>query len=194
MARRTPAAAALLLAAAMGTTTGCGSEPESTSTPRVATLASAAAPSSAPSPAAPKRPRERLDGTSEDWEVMVKPYEDCLVEQGISAKGQPLGGKSNGGPAIQPGGIDEKKYEAADAVCRPKYYPLPPWEYDPANPEAKDFARDVVACLKRKGVKYVEVNPDGQGFAFGGEQNHAPSISRGLEYAPVCEREVAAKQ
>jgi hypothetical protein len=190
MAKRMTVAAALLVAAGMATATGCTSEPESSGTPRVATLASAPAASSAPSSAAPQRPRERLDGTSEDWEVMVKPYEDCLARHGLSPKGQRIGGDK----AARPSRIDEKKYEAADADCRPKYYPLPPWEYDPANPEAKDFARDVVACLKGKGVKYVEVNPDGQGFAFGGEQNHAESISRGLEYAPACEREVAARK
>jgi hypothetical protein len=176
----------------MGTTTGCSSEPAATGTPRVATLASAAAPSSVPSPAAPERPRERLDSTAEDWEAMIKPYDDCLAGHGLTPKGRRVGGSDGG--AVEPGKIDEKKYEAADADCRPKYYPLPPWEYDPANPEAKDFARDVVACLKRKGVKYVEVNPDGRGFAFGGEQNHARSISRGLELTPDCEREVAAGQ
>ncbi len=136
MARRMPAAAALLVAAAMGTTTGCSSGPASTGTPRVATLASAAVPSSVPSPAAPERPRERLDSTPEDRELMIKPYDDCLARH----------------------------------------------------------ARDVVACLRRKGVKYVEVNPDGRGFAFGGEQNHAQSISRGLDLTPDCEREVAAGQ
>jgi hypothetical protein len=184
-------AAALVLAAAMGVTAGCTSAPEASGTPRVATLASAPAASSAPASAAPERPRERLDGTPEDWAEMIKPYEKCMAGHGLDPKGMRLGGD---GAAVQPARVDEKKYAAADADCRPRFYPLPPWEYDPANPEAKDFARDVVACLKRKGVKYVEVNSEGRGFSFGGEQNHAESISRGLEYAPACEREVAAGQ
>jgi hypothetical protein len=83
--------------------------------------------------------------------------------------------------------------DAAEKECRPKY-PLPPWELDPANPEAKDFARAVVQCLKAKGVKYVEVNPDGPGWSFGGPQNDAQSISKGMELSPACEREVAAKK
>jgi hypothetical protein len=45
-------------------------------------------------------------------------------------------------------------------------------------------------CLKTKGVRYVEVLDDT--YSFGGEQNDQDSIVKGLELAPVCEREVAA--
>ena len=189
MATRSSATAALMLVAAMGVTTGCTSEPATSGTPQVATLASTPAAATGPASGAPERPRERLDGTPEDWAAMLKPYEKCMAGHGFD----PIGMRRSGA-AGKPAKIDEKKYAAAEADCQPKYYPLPPWEYDPANPEAKDFARDVVACLKHKGVKYVEVNPDGPGFAYGGEQNHAESISRGLQYTPECEREVAAKQ
>jgi hypothetical protein len=69
---------------------------------------------------------------------------------------------------------------------------LPPWEKDPANPASKAFLRDVVKCLKAKGVRYVELL-DGT-YAFGGEQNDHDSIVKGLELAPVCERAVAARR
>jgi len=149
----------------------------------VATLHSAA-PSSVPSSAAAQAPRERLDGTSEDYEALVKPYDDCMGRHGLNRKG--VGLKDNKTPS-------KSVADAAEKECRP-LHPLPPWELDPANPEAKDFARDVVKCLKEKGVKYVEVNPDGPGWSFGGPQNDQQSVSKGMQLSPACEREVAAKK
>jgi hypothetical protein len=153
--------------------------------PDVATLRSpgAATPSASPS-AAPKPPRERIDGTAEDFEALLKPYEKCMSRLGLDLKGQRASGKVK---------ADDKITKEADKECQP-LYPLPPWEMDPANPKYKDFARDVVKCLKGKGVQYVEVNPDGPGWALGGPQNDAKSISKGMDLSPACEREVAAKK
>ena len=166
--------------------TACSSsskDGEAAGNTEVATLRSAA-PSSAPSSAAPQAPRERLDDTPEDYEALIKPYEDCMKRHGLGSKGQ----------RASDGKMPSKSVaDAADKECQP-LMPLPPWELDPANPEAKDFARDVVKCLKEKGVKYVEVNADGPGWAFGGPQNDAESISKGMELSPACEREVAAKK
>jgi hypothetical protein len=50
----------------------------------------------------------------------------------------------------------------------------------------------VVTCLKGKGIRYVELVDDG--YALGGPQNDSTSITRGMELAPVCEREVAARK
>jgi hypothetical protein len=150
---------------------------------QVATLQSAA-PSSAPS-SAPAQPRERLDDTAADYAALIKPYEDCMKRHGLNQKGGLLtDNRKSPSAAVS---------AAAKKECDPMI-PLPPWELDPANPEAKDFARAVVQCLKDKGVKYVEVNPDGPGWAFGGPQNDAQSISKGMDLSPACEREVAAKK
>jgi hypothetical protein len=152
--------------------------------PEVATLQSAA-PSTAASSAAPTAPRERLDGTAEDFEILLKPYENCMKKHGLTQKGLLIGSDTK---------LPAKAVtEAATKECQP-LYPLPPWERDPANPEAKDFARDVVKCLKAKGVKYVEVSEDGFNWSLGGPQNDSQSISKGMELSPECEREVAAKK
>ena len=150
---------------------------------QVATLQSVG-PSSAPSSAA-ARPRQRLDETAADYEALIKPYDDCMKRHGLNAKGfLPGSGLKQPSAAVA---------AAAKQECNP-LIPLPAWELDPANPEAKDFARAVVQCLKGKGVKFVEVNPDGPGWSFGGPQNDQQSISKGMDLSPACEREVAAKK
>ncbi|MCO8271848.1 hypothetical protein M1L60_14715 [Actinoplanes sp. TRM 88003] len=168
---------------------GCGGE---TAPPKqgakVATLESAAASAPAKAKAKPQRPRERLDTTPEEYEAMLGPYNKCMKEQGGFVKGD-AGSGSGLRPATK---AEMDKTEAANRICEPQFLPLPPWEKDPANPEARDFAREVVACLKGKGIKYVEVSDDGISIALGGEQNDSRSISRGLELAPECERQVAA--
>jgi hypothetical protein len=152
--------------------------------PEVATLQSAG-PTSAPSSAAVEAPRERLDDTAEDFARLNKPYEDCMKRHGLNQKGL-LPGDGNKAPS-------QAVADAAKKDCSP-LIPLPPWELDPTNPEAKDFVRAVVQCLKDKGVKYVEVGDDGLSWALGGPQNDAQSISKGLDLSPACEREVAAKK
>jgi len=152
--------------------------------PEVATLQSAG-PSAAPASAAAQAPRQRLDDTNAEDLALQKPYDDCMKRHGLSPKGLLLGGGRTA--------PSQAVADAAKKECNP-LIPLPPWEFDPANPEAKDFARAVVQCLKAKGVKYVEVNPDGPGWAFGGPQNDAQSISKGMDLSPECEREVAAKK
>ena len=177
-------------AIALTALTACGSaeKAQSTSTgAKVATLASTAA--AAPSASAKvQRPRERLDTTPEEFEAMLGPYNKCMIEHGGLVKGE--GGKPAARPATKP---EVDKAVAANRICEPQFLPLPPWEKDPANPEAKDFARAVVKCLKGKGVKFVEVSDDGVSLAFGGDQNDARSISMGLDLAPGCERKVAAE-
>jgi hypothetical protein len=139
----------------------------------------------------PERPRERLDGTPEEFEAMLGPYNKCLKANG----GLPKQEWYKEGETPDRKKIEDlaEKATAADRVCNPLYYPLPPWEKDPANPEAKDFARDVVKCLKRKGVKVVEVGTNGVDVELGGKQNDMPSVRKGLDLMPECEREAAAK-
>ncbi|MFI5494936.1 hypothetical protein [Actinoplanes sp. NPDC051859] len=153
--------------------------------PQVATLTSGgASPAASGKPA--ERPRERLDTTEEEFEALMAPYRKCLKEQGGKDKKD---WTYNGDTPLE---ADIRNYEKADKFCNPLFYPLPPWERDPKNPESKDFTRDVVKCLKGKGVRYVEAGENG--LSFGGPQNDQDSISKGLEYADDCEREVAAKK
>ncbi|MEU8241075.1 hypothetical protein AB0C07_22760 [Actinoplanes missouriensis] len=174
---------------------GCGSSGEQETTgagsaPRVATLQSAVATSSASASKKAERPRERLDMTAEEYEVLLEPYNKCMREQGFD----PVGSRKKAGLAAEPvDGERAKAAERANQVCEPQFLPLPPWEKDPANPEARDFALDVVKCLKREGVKFVEVGEDGVSIALGGDQNDKRSITLGMERIPGCEREVAAK-
>jgi hypothetical protein len=159
-------------------------DPAPAGKPEVATLRSAGAVTPSATAAAAQPPRERIDGTDADFEALIKPYQQCMTRHGLGEKGQRLS------DSAMP---NKKVADAAEKDCRP-LYPLPPWELDPANPKAKDFARDVVKCLKGKGIRYVEVNPDGPGWSLGGPQNDAKSISKGMDLSPVCEREVAAKK
>ncbi|BCJ49332.1 hypothetical protein Asp14428_08070 [Actinoplanes sp. NBRC 14428] len=176
----------LMLAGLLAAAAACGSESQDSGKSEVATLAS---PGGTPAPsatAAGKRPRERLDTTQEEMEGWYRIYDECLSKEGAKSKKE-IGNR-------RPTQAEIAKQEAAARVCDPQYLPLPPWEKDPANPEAKDFARDVLKCLKDKGVKLVEIADDGINMSFGGPQNDKTSISKGLRLTPDCEREVAARK
>ncbi|BCJ59637.1 hypothetical protein Jiend_30590 [Micromonospora endophytica] len=180
-----------MCAVALVALSACGAGEETKteqSAPQVATLATPEPKRTGSAQPTEQRPRERLDTTQEEFLAMLGPYHKCMQEQGFGPKPEqgPIG-------KPRPGNAKEaEKYEAANRICEPQFYPLPPWEKDPANPEARDFALDVVKCLKEKGVKYVEVSEDGISIAFGGDQNDSRSISMGLDLAPECERKVAA--
>ena len=178
---------AVLVAAVAGAAlAGCGSAEAPAKEPEVATLRSAAAPSVAASRSA-ERPRERLDMTAEEYEVLLEPYNKCMREQGFD----PVDARKKAEAAAD--SAAGERAEQANRVCEPQFLPLPPWEKDPANPEARDFAVAVVKCLKGKGVEYVEVSDDGISIALGGEQNDRQSITIGMEHMSECERQTAAK-
>ena len=181
----------LVLVAVLAAGSACSADSPEPAAPKVATLSSpdSAPAGSAPASAAPERPRERLDTTPEEFETMLAPYNKCMVAHGAISKGDlAAGGQPR--PATK---AQNEEFEKAHRICEPLHFPLPPWEKDPANPEAKDFAREVVKCLKGKGIRYVEVSEDGISISLGGENNHSQSISKGLDLAPKCEREVAAR-
>jgi hypothetical protein len=186
MRRRT---ALIVAAVALIGLTACGSEEKTEagsagSKPGVATLQSAAAVPSAAASQKSERPRERLDMTSEEYEALLEPYNKCMREQGFD----PVDARKKAEVAAV-----GSEAEKANQICEPQFLPLPPWEKDPANPEARDFALDVVKCLRREGVKFVEVSEDGISIALGGDQNDSRSITLGMDRIPDCEREVAAK-
>jgi hypothetical protein len=169
---------------------GCSTQPEPEH--EVATLKTTGSSTSTStvSSAAPAagRPRERLDMTPEEAEQLYAAYSQCLAEHGGSIKGDGGAGPAAGTP-------DQEA--AAAAACVDKN-PLPPWEYDTANPESGDFVHKVVQCLRDKGVKYVDeepVNPgdDRRTLSFGGPQNDSDSITKGLNLIGTCEKELSVK-
>ena len=134
--------------------------------------ASVTAPSTEP---AASRPRERLDMTPEELEGLWTTYNQCLTDNGVDKRA-----------------VDESNGEAA---CLDKQ-PLPPWEYDVANPESADFLHSIVQCLRGKGIRFVEESPlepgaDRHSIALGGEQNDSESITKGMDLIPVCEKELS---
>ena len=135
--------------------------------------------------AAPERPRQRIDGTEADFQLLIKPYQKCMNNHGITSEKGATGWSS--------GDDAPKEQRDAQKACE-QFWPLPPWEQDPANPEAKDFSRDVVKCLKGKGVKDVEVGADGIGISAGGSSNDSRSVSMTGEFLDDCQREVAARK
>ncbi|MDM4722836.1 hypothetical protein QTQ03_25740 [Micromonospora sp. WMMA1363] len=155
---------------------------------KVATLTS---PGSNPSASAQaQRPRARLDTTPEEWEALLAPYNKCMREHGVDSDVDRKKAQDSGVRVAT--SEEQRKLTEANQICEPQYYPLPAWEKDPANPEARDFALAVVDCLKDKGVEHAAVGGDGVSLELGGDKNDARSIRLGLEKAPECERQVAA--
>lgn len=185
----------MMTAIALMALSACGSS-GGTEKDAGAQVASLATPEASPSAAAEKaktdRPRERLDTTPEEFEAMMVPFNKCLKKSGFKDQLQGKLASDKSQSTAKPASKKEETENAAYRACQEQYYPLPAWEKDPANPEARDFARAVVKCLKNKGVRYVEVSDDGISPAFGGDQNDSRSISMGMDLAPECEREVAA--
>jgi hypothetical protein len=171
---------------------GCSTPPPPEQ--KVATLQTsqaAAAPSSAANGSTEAaRPRERLDMTPEESDQLYDAYGQCLTEHGLPKKG------SGSGTGTAPSVVNPATEAAAETACVGKK-PLPPWEYDTANPQAADFLHKMVLCLRAKGVRLVEESPvrpgdDRTAIEFGGKNNDPDSISKGLELTPRCEKELSS--
>jgi len=188
----------VMTAIALTALSACGSSSGGEAGAQVAALATPKASSSASSSAAAQQkpkteaPRERLDTTPEEFQAMMAPFNKCLKKAGFKDQAQGKMASDRSKDTTKPASKKEETENAAYRACEEQYYPLPAWEKDPANPEARDFALAVVKCLKKKGVKYVEIADDGISPSFGGDQNDSRSISMGMDLAPECEREVAA--
>ncbi|MFE9191931.1 hypothetical protein ACFYL6_20205 [Micromonospora sp. NPDC007208] len=155
----------------------------------VATLESGT-PSVAASAKQAERPRKRLDDTPEDTRARYKPYEDCLLEHGFDIT------KDRGNR-----NFPTAKKDAAAKACE-NLIPLEPWELDPANPEVGDFMRDVVKCLKGKGLEHAALGDDGKSWTVNdGEvdpnsisKSDSESVQKVMDLGEACQREVAAKR
>ncbi|MCE7001459.1 hypothetical protein LWC34_01180 [Kibdelosporangium philippinense] len=113
----------------------------------------------------------------------------CVADHGVAARGRPAT------PNVDPSLKDKVKQD-----CDP-LLPLPPWENDSSNPEAIDFQRKVVECLRGKGVKAeVKTSEDGTvGLSLGGGKADPNSIDKAdksidqaMTLADTCEKEVFA--
>jgi hypothetical protein len=184
-----PVLRGVALAAAVVVLGGCSTPPEQE--PNVATLETTGSSPTATSEApTPSRPRERLDMTPEELDALYRAHSTCLAENGYDT-GK---GEGGGGSPVEGRVPDESKRPAAEAACL-HLDPLPPWEYDVANPESADFVHTLVRCLRDKGVRYVEessleAGADRRGVSLGGPDNDSESISKGLELIPTCEKEL----
>ncbi|GAB3271668.1 hypothetical protein [Kineosporia babensis] len=173
-------AVALFLVAGLA---ACSGESSDTAQPQdgpsVASLTTQSAETVAAQEPDSGQPRERFGMTDAELEALQQPYLNCMKENGVDVLGDRQAAK------------DSDQAQQANAKCE-NLLPLPAWERDSSNPEARDFARDVLACLKEKGVEYVEVSQDGVSLAYGGKDNDQRSVTMGLELTPECEREVVA--
>jgi hypothetical protein len=139
------AAAALLFAV-----TGCAGTAGADSPGKVATITS---PGGAASPkastAAAGAPRERLDGTAEDYDKLTQPYYHCFKDHGGPVKELP--GGMLGKVSITNG--NQAQVEKAAKACE-QLFPLPPAELDPTlNANFDDERRAFIACMTKNGVK-----------------------------------------
>jgi hypothetical protein len=136
-------------------------------------------------PAPRSRPREQLDESSSQLQALDAPYDQCLAAHA------PHSSHYRDVPRYKLAG------PAAMRACLP-YKPLPPWQYDSANPKALGFVEKVVACLHQHGVRYAQVtNPAGAGrieIALGGAGNDQTSILKGMTDIPVCDQLVLRSQ
>jgi hypothetical protein len=126
------------------------------------------------------RPRERLDMTQDDRQALSQAYMQCLSANGYDKARN---------------GRDQATLSRAQEACISKL-PLPPWEFDVNNPHASDFVHAVVLCLRGKGVRYVDEGTPTNGrygLLLGGPGNDSESISKGMQLAPECEKDVAAR-
>ncbi|ONI81338.1 hypothetical protein ALI144C_20920 [Actinosynnema sp. ALI-1.44] len=171
--------AVLLGAAAVG---ACSAQPEAVP-PQVASVRTSDTSPPVSGRQAQERPRFRIDMTDDEQKALYDPYRKCMSEHGIAVRD----------PTVPKPPKD--KLDAAAKACDP-LLPLPAWENDINNPEAFDFNRRVVSCLRAKGVKFVEVDKNEEsgmvGPSFGGPQNDQDSIDKGLKFTSKCEQEVAA--
>jgi hypothetical protein len=175
---------AVLTAAIMISGTACAPQPDK-SAPRVATLQTGTPPAteSAAPPADNERVRYRLDDTDADRTAKDKAYVDCLKSHGVDVVG------IRGGKLPE---VSRQVSDAANKVCD-GLRPLEPWEMDPANPEARDFTRDVVKCLKDTGVN-ARANSDGVGVTVGGSPDDQGAQMNAMAAVAECEQEVFKKR
>jgi hypothetical protein len=137
--------------------------------------------------------RLRLDFTEEESTAAYARFEECVAGETADIP-MPDVSDADGPVEVVPESAEDKaKADQAFDDCM-VVAPLPPWEYDVQNPDAVAFTQAVVDCLRGRGVQHAEVTQDaGQVVvSLGGEDNHGPSISLGMEHHDACEQEVAA--
>ena len=134
-------AAACVLTAAAGAA-GCGS---STHSPQVASLSPAGHSSTAGGhattgpanegiPDPDGRPRETLDMTAHQLTALQAPFGACITRHH---------------PFPKNNGYVRRFRKAVEACVNDE--PLPPWQLDPANPQARAFIGRTVSCMRAKG-------------------------------------------
>lgn len=163
MSRRTLfAVVTVSLALVLAGCTGGGKED---GTPPVATLQSAAAPSSAP--AGDQRPVYRIDATDEEIRALAEPWIDCLAKEGVAKPGDALGFVQKGGTVkdlrlLPEGQADAAAWRACEAK-QPESAEQHQLRTDPT--EFKDNQREWYRCAQAAGYKLTA--PDSETGQFG---------------------------
>jgi hypothetical protein len=187
MKHTAPLAIGVLLIATAITGCAAGSPQDS----HVASLTSPSAASTTPANSDDKRPRERLDMTAAEEAALNEPYESCMAKNGLGSKDAAAKQQSDSKTKSSPA-----EARAAEAECD-KLLPLPPWEMDRNNPDARDFMQRVVDCLHSKGVKYADVVDDptsnSLSYSLGGVNNDEKSITLGMSLGEVCRDKASHK-
>jgi hypothetical protein len=130
--------------------------------------------------------RLRLDMTEAEEMSAQEPYDRCIAK----LAGLPEGARSSNSSdtdAQLGAKIASDADSQGDATCS-QLLPLPPWELDPQNSDAVNFAQAIVACLREQGVDGAEAVQEGGRFTFG----FGDSVSLGMEHYDQCEADVAA--
>ncbi|XVU22801.1 hypothetical protein ACQPZJ_36850 [Actinoplanes sp. CA-054009] len=172
------------LLAAVLLVSACGSPDSSSADPGVASVASAARPSSA---APATRPQLRLDTSDEERQRLFTAYDDCLVAHGV--KVNPVDQPGPAGPVRRLDQSGEPK--AAYVACAGKL-PLQPPELDEdLNPKFAAQWNDNVRCLRAHGLM-VHVTVPGEWTYDDGDVPLPPNQSQ-IEDACVLEAFGAGK-
>jgi hypothetical protein len=175
----------LALAAVVLALAGCTGGSAKEAAPRVATLESKAAPSSAP--AGDQRPVYPLDATDADIEAMAKPWIDCLVKKGG------LTNPADGVLLLRKGitAKDMPEQRAAFESCEPRQ----PESFEDhqlrTNPaEFKDNQREWYRCAQAAGYKLTAPDPETGQF---GLTEVGPNGDAGSEKMLGCRRTAFAE-
>ncbi|MFF7195109.1 hypothetical protein ACFZAM_15535 [Streptomyces sp. NPDC008079] len=139
-----------------------------------------AAPAPDPSNTASGRPQIRLDDSPATQMRLTNAYASCLIQHGATRETGGAG-KEQGG--IQAIGVKDGAPRAAIIACESKE-PLMPTSEDPDNPHARDYVRDEVNCINRKGYETVRAYEGGLSWTY----VRAPRTQEQGEKAMAAER------
>jgi hypothetical protein len=168
--------------------TGCSSGDEEKAAPQVATLQSAAAPSSAS--AGDQRPVYPIDATEEQVKAMAKSWAECLRKKGVKKPDEAVLVMQKGGTAEDLRLFGAEADAAAWKACeskQPESFEQHQLRTSPT--EFKDNQREWYRCAQAAGYKLNAPDPDTGQF---GLTEVGPNGDFGSEKMQECRRQAFA--